>query len=127
MEFVILMTFMMLIFTVVFLVIQHKSISLNNKQTVNQVEALANVIKNEVDIAQATPYSYKKCFWIPEYINGQEYTIQINEQDLIIYYNGEGYFAFLNITKGEMNLNEEGYHTVKSNISGVFIEPGRDC
>lgn len=124
------MTFMMLIFAVTFVVIQQKTIDIRNQQTQRQAEALANVIQNEAYMAELVHYGYRKCFWIPEFINGEEYTIEIkDDKDLVIQYKDKTYFSFLNITKGVISLDSmyNGYHTTTKNSSGIFIDPGRNC
>ncbi|MBC8501125.1 MAG: hypothetical protein ISS25_04040 [Nanoarchaeota archaeon] len=124
MEFVILMTFMMLIFTVTFVVIQQKTIDIKNTQTDRQVNALGNVIKNEVDMANSVHEGYKKNFWLPDYINGVEYSIQLLDNvEVVIKYKDKDYYVFLitNLT-GQI---DKGYNTIKKNSSGIFVEPGQ--
>ncbi len=118
MEFVILMTFMMLIFAGTFVAIQYKTIDIENDQIERQVNALGNVIKNEVQLAYTVHDGYKKTFWIPDYIDGYDYTIAlIDESDIRISYKDQYFLVFLiKSFKGSFNHGLNNISKVKGQI-----------
>ena len=121
------MTFMLMVFSVTFLVIQNKTGEVRFSQTENQVVALAKVINSEIDLARKVHGGYKKYFWLPEYINGEEYTVQIiDNQELTIRYRDKRFYSFLDIngTNVTGNINK-GYNTIVKNYSSIVIYPGK--
>lgn len=112
---------MMLVFVVIFIVIQQKTADLKDSQTNKQAEALATVVKTEVELAFSVHEGYRKCFWLPEYINGEEYTVEIIDNiEIVVNYKNKRYLAFLttNIT-GQLFKDD---NIIIKNSSGVFIE-----
>lgn len=126
MEFVILMTFMILIFTVVFVVIQQKAVNMQDSLTGKQAQEVANIMKNEIEMAHTAVEGYRKEFWIPDYINGEEYEITIKDRsELMIKYKKQLFVSFLvaNIT-GNIHP-EKGYHIIANNRNNITISPGK--
>ncbi len=126
MEFVLLMTFMILAFTVVFIVVQQKAGEIQSSLTGSQAEEIANILKNEVEMAYTATDGYLKEFWIPDYINGEAYTVDIKDQsELIIEYKDQTYLSFLatNVT-GNIH-SDKGYHLISKNNGIITIAPGK--
>lgn len=126
MEFVLLMSFMILAFTVVFVVVQQKASEIQNNITGNQAEEISNIMKNEVEMAHLATNGYKREFWIPDYINGEPYTLKINDySEMVINYKDQTYVLFLvtNITGGI--AGQKGYHIIEKNGGNITITPGR--
>ena len=126
MEFVTLITFMLMLFTVTFVVIQQKTYDINDVQINNQLKSLSNVIKNEVDMAHAVHTGYKKYFWLPDYINGEDYTIELNNSEVIVSHSRGNFYVFLN-TDSTLVYGSiaKGDNTIIKNDTGIFILPGR--
>lgn len=126
MEFVTLITFMLMIFTVTLVVIQQKTYDINDVQKNNQLKSLSNVIKNEVDMAHAVHTGYKKYFWLPDYINGEEYTIELINSEIIVSHATGNFYVFLNTNSTLVYGNiSKGDNTIIKNDSGIFILPGK--
>ncbi|MFC2134078.1 hypothetical protein ACFLTH_05620 [Bacteroidota bacterium] len=112
---------MMLIFTMTFIVVQQKTFDIQNSHTTEQAKSLARLITTEVELASSVHDGYKKCFWLPEYLNGEEYEVQMLDNiEVIIDYKNKRHLAFLsnNVTG---NLYKDDNIIIK-NISGIFIE-----
>jgi hypothetical protein len=126
-EFVMLMTFVMLMFAITFVVIQDKGFFIRSAQTENQARAVSNLINTEVELAYKVYEGYEKEFWIPEYINGEDYSIEFIEgAELKISYKDNVFLSFLSLNRTNVSGTiEKGYNIIKKNSSGIFISPGR--
>ncbi len=127
MEFVILMTFMLMIFTMTFAVVQYKTIDIRDEITIKQSAEVSNIVQNEIEMAQSVLGGYKKEFWIPDYINGEEYTIELIDQaELIISFKDKKHIAFL-VTEVQGSISpEKGYHIItKDDAEEITIGQGR--
>lgn len=125
-EFVVLVSFVMLIFTVTYVVVQSRTLSLIDDQTHSQAKALSNIVSSEIELAYKVHQGYKKSFWIPQYINGEEYTIElIDSAEIEIIYKGQTHLKFLGINQTNITGNiSKGYNTITKNTSRIHIEPG---
>lgn len=124
MEFVILMTFMMIVFTSIFLVIQTKTISINNQVAERQALQLSNLVKNEVLMADSVLSGYVREFWIPDFLNGVTYKIEIaDESELLINLQEKSFVAFL--TTNVSGQVVKGYNLIMKDDSGISIAEGR--
>ena len=95
MEFVVLITFLLLLFTIIAIFVQARISEANQVKDKNYVDQLKNVIFNEVKIAKAMPYNYTKDFTLPQYIEGSFYNINIAEGiELVINYKSKEYVYF---------------------------------
>jgi len=123
-EFVILMTFMIFVFTATFVVIQQKSNDVNENMSVRQTSELLNVIKNEVDMASASIDGYSKEFLIPDYINGEEFILELIDDELIIHYKDQTQIAFLNANITGNFSQYKGYHVISKISNQIIVGPG---
>ena len=126
-EFVMLMTFVMLVFAVTFVVIQDKGSFIRSSQTEYQVRALTNIINTEIELAYKVYPGYKKEFWLPEYVNGEDYEIKLENSEIEVYYKNKTFLSFLSINR-TINLSgnvSKGYNIILKNSSGIFIHPGQ--
>jgi len=108
MEFVILISFMMMAFVAVFTVVQTKTLDMRNEQTQRQIIGLANVIKSEVEMSYTVLDGYQRTFFLQDFVNGEPYDIQlVDNSEIEITYRDKKYYAFLianisgNFTKGD--------------------------
>jgi|FLOH01.1.fsa_nt_gi hypothetical protein len=125
MEFVILMTFMILVFTAMFLVVQNKSMSIQRIAAQNEVIAIGNVLKNEADLAFKVQDGYMREFWLPDFINGREYTAElVDKSEIVVTMNEENYLIFL--TTNVSGFISKGYNTIiRHNRTNITIYQGR--
>jgi len=95
-EFVILITFILIVFTVITILVQSRISEANQIKNNNYAKQIKNIIFNEVKIAEAMPVDYTKEFILPLYIEGNSYTIDIIDgTELIINYKDKEYVYFL--------------------------------
>ncbi len=96
-EFVVLITFMLLVFTVTAYLIQTRTAEAQNTENMKYAKQMHNLILNEVTIAETMPYNYTKNFILPFYIDGDNYTVTINEGvELVINFRSKEYVYFFN-------------------------------
>ena len=96
-EFVILVTFMLLVFTVVAYLIQTRTVEAQNTKNMEYAKQMHNLILNEVTIAETMPYNYTKNFNLPFYIDGDNYNVTINDgAELVINFRSREYVYFFN-------------------------------
>jgi len=120
------MTFMMLVFTITFVVVQKKTITVTNEITDKQTTEVSNIIKNEVDMASVALDGYKKQFWIPDYINGEEYDINLTDQsELTIKYKDKIHVAFLSANVSGSISPNKGYHIIRKDNKQLRIGVGK--
>ncbi|MFH1590110.1 MAG: LamG-like jellyroll fold domain-containing protein [archaeon] len=122
MEFVVLMSFMLLIFIATFVVIQDQSARNIDRQTDKEVTALTNLIKNEVELANIVEDGYRRTFVLPDYINGEEYNIDLDGSDLTISYKGINFVSFLDLNNTNLTgyLNK-GYNVIAKHDGRVYL------
>ena len=95
-EFVILITFILIMFTVITILIQSRISEANQVKNNNYAKQIKNIVFNEVKIAESMPIDYTKEFILPLYIEGKSYTIDIIDgTELIINYKDKEYVYFL--------------------------------
>lgn len=77
MEFVILTSFMMLVFIIFFVVIQERLSIIYQERNDAAALQLENVIVNEVKLAESVSDNYYREFILPNNLNGINYTVEI--------------------------------------------------
>jgi|TARA_B100000315_G_C14290516_1_gene457157 hypothetical protein len=110
-----------------FAVVQYKTIDIRDEITIKQSAEVSNIVQNEIEMAQSVLGGYKKEFWIPDYINGEEYTIELIDQaELIISFKDKKHIAFL-VTEVQGSISpEKGYHIItKDDAEEITIGQGR--
>lgn len=95
-EFMVLVTFMMIIFTI-FAMFIYSQISqtntLRNREYVNQIKS---IVFSELEIAESMTANYTKEFILPSYVDGNEYTINLTDgAELLINFRKQEYIYFL--------------------------------
>ncbi|MFH1769954.1 MAG: LamG-like jellyroll fold domain-containing protein [archaeon] len=116
------MSFMMLIFATSFVVIEKKSVDIGNDQTEKEVIALANIIKTEIELAHTVHDGYTKTFWIPDYINGEDFEMTLDGTDITINYKDRSYYSFVEINETNMTgFLVKGTNTIMKQNSKVFL------
>jgi hypothetical protein len=119
---------MLIIFTVLAIFIQSRTIQANETRNRDYVTQLKNVIFNEIDIAESMPTNYSKEFYLPIYIDGDDYTLQVLDGiELVIYYRNEKYVYFFYQDFDTSSDLHSGYNKVEktkvaSNINYLFSE-----
>jgi hypothetical protein len=96
-EFVILVTFMLMVFVTITIVIQSRTSEAQDIENMNYAEQLKDIVFNEITIAESMPYNYTKNFYLPRFIDGNNYTLEINEgAELVINFRSKEYVYLLN-------------------------------
>ena len=95
-EFVILITFILIVFTVITIFVQARISEANQVKEKTYINQLKNIIFNEIKIAKNMPVNYTKEFMLPLYIEGTSYNIDIIDGiEVIITYKDREYIYFL--------------------------------
>ena len=77
-EFMFLMGFMIIIFVVFFVVVQERTVELHASKNRIALQELNNLVKVELRSANQFKEGYVREFWIPPFINGQTYGVDIS-------------------------------------------------
>ena len=122
MEFVILITFLLLFFIITVVFIQARISEANEVKDRNHVNQLKNVIFNEIKIAKAMPYNYTKEFYLPIYIEGSDYTINVTDGiELVINYKDKEYVYFFSQDFNDTSTLNRGNNNI-SKIKNINID-----
>ncbi len=78
MEFVILIGFMLFVFTTFFLVIQERSSIIKQEIYRRDLDGVAQLITNEIALAQQVRFGYIREFTLPLKLSGENYTVTLN-------------------------------------------------
>ena len=112
-EFVILVTFMLVVFFIFFTIIQDRMASVSNQQDIESLEQINSIVLSELSIARSVDSDYYHNFSLPDNL-GTEFSIGVyDSRELVSSYRDKEYVNFLpeNIT-GEFN----DYQATKNNI-----------
>ncbi len=94
-EFVILVTFVLIMFTFLALFIQTRTLEASKVRDRNYVTQLKNMVFNEINIADLMPVNYSRKFSLPVYLDGSDYIIFLDRGiELVINYRQEEYVYF---------------------------------
>ena len=117
-EFIVLTSFMFLVFLGFLSVITSKLIESREKEVQQTAEDIATLVSNEIYIAKPLSDGYSRTFELPNKIKGNDYTIQIiDNRELVVEYpanSGDEYVLFLpekvegNVSKGSNEIRKVG-------------------
>ena len=135
-EFVFLVSFMILVFAGFFVVLQNKIVDVVETNDETYVSELNNIVVNEVFVASKSFSDYSHVFFIPTHIQGNPFTITIlNNSEVVSFYKGIEQVNFLNssvvgpIYVGENELHKtdgkiilkNGSNFYNSSYQGLFL------
>lgn len=111
-EFMFLIGFMFIIFAIFFIVIQERTIQVQQQRDYISLKEINNIIKSEIRTAQFFDNGYTTNFSLPPLIYGRQYIINISEDRSELTFNLSGleYLDFLdnqtygNITSGQNSI-----------------------
>ena len=84
-EFIILISFMFLVFLIFMSIISSKILEAKENERQQISEDIAGLVKNEVQLAKSVSNGYSRNFNIPNKIRGMDYGIEITEnRELVI-------------------------------------------
>ncbi|MFW6378540.1 MAG: hypothetical protein ACOCZV_00810 [Nanoarchaeota archaeon] len=112
-EFVILVTFMLVVFFIFFTIIQDKMAFVSNQQDIESLKQINSVVLSEISIARSVDSDYYHNFSLPRNL-GTEFSIGLyDSKELVSSFRDKEYVNFLpvNVT-GEFNI----YQTTKNNV-----------
>ncbi|MCX8146994.1 MAG: hypothetical protein N3D84_00835, partial [Candidatus Woesearchaeota archaeon] len=101
-EFVVLSSIVLLFFVGLFAVISDRMLNIQETKSTNEVEDIVEIIKSEVQMASTSMDGYSRKFFLPETINGFNYTMRLlNDSTFILLYKDKRYEYFIpgNLTK----------------------------
>lgn len=114
-EFVVLISFMFLIFLGAITVITSKVLEAKESERQQIAEDIATLAENEIKLAKSATDGYSRIFKLPNKIGGNDYTIEIiANRELVVTYLDKEYVLFLpekivgNINPGENTIRKEG-------------------
>jgi hypothetical protein len=113
-EFVVLISFMFLIFLGVIAVITSKVLEAKENERQQIAEDIATLAENEIKLAKSATDGYSRTFKLPNKIKGNSYSIEIiDNRELVVNYLDREYVLFLqedvvgNINPGENTIRKE--------------------
>ena len=123
-EFAIIIGVLLVIIIMFIVVIQKQSAKSSTERIQVQVKDFANIISNEIVNAKASPGSYSREFFIPEQIQGMNYSIALdNGSEITVTIQDNDYVIFLdNNVVGDI---KKGNHLIekKSVDANITITP----
>ncbi|MFC1648964.1 hypothetical protein ACFL1B_05935 [Nanoarchaeota archaeon] len=95
-EFVVLMVFMLVLFTGLFVALQGRMLAMRELKDMQTMQQLGNLVENEVRLAYLVGDGYERQFFVPVTLNGKSYDIRVDDQwDLIVAHHDLEHIAFL--------------------------------
>jgi len=95
-EFVVIIAFMLLIFVGFFAVVSTRILDAKEEENKQIAEELANLVFEEIKLANSAVDGYKRLFTIPKKIDGIPYDISIvDNRELVVNYSGTEHVVFL--------------------------------
>jgi len=120
MEFILLITFMLIVFLGFFAVVSYTITDLEENKKQQAAENIAALVDNEIKLARSVNDGYEKTFTVPKKIEGNNYTISIIEnKELVVIYLEYEYVLFL--PENIMGNVSTGLNEIKKNNSIVYL------
>jgi hypothetical protein len=95
-EFTLLLTFLFLMFVMMFVVLGQRLIHINEDRRDQQVNEILDTIVDEVKLAQGVENGYKRPFFLPKEVMGKPYLLDVENHDtLIVTLDGKPYVRYL--------------------------------
>ncbi len=114
-EFVLLITFMLLVFIIVTIMVQKQLIQAKEQKNEALAKQLADEINNELKLANEVNPGYYREFYLPTLIGGNPYNMTLeSDEDLIINLNGKEYVFFLNYNATKITPLKPGKNTIRN-------------
>ncbi len=115
----------MLAFTSIFIVIQKTSIDFHHTITEQTASQVTNVITTEVELAKDVRDGYRRTFFLPEFINGYEYTMQLYDKlELEIDFRDKKHFAFF--TEEVDGFIQKSYNEIAKVDNFLYLNCGNE-
>ena len=133
-EFIILISFMFLVFLVFMSIISSKILEAKENERQQIAEDIAGLVKNEVQLAKSISNGYSRNFDVPNKIKGMDYDLEIIEnRELVVNYIDKEYVSFLPekvcgdvfIPNNEIS-KEEGIVCLNSNLDQTQCQNAQD-
>lgn len=125
-EFVILITFMLIVFLGFFAIVSYRLIKMEEAEKQQAAENIASFVFNEITLAKSVNNGYERTFKIPKKINGGSYNIKvIDNRELVVNYLEYEHVLFLpeNV---EGNV-ATGLNKIKKINGVVYLESIAEC
>ena len=119
-EFVILLGFMLFLFTSLTLAFNRNISQKTQEQRTLEIQNLASSIQNEIDLAASSSIGYERTFKIPSKILNMEYNISIISN--FVYLQTSDNRTALSLPFKNVSVNLKFcYNRIKKNTTGVFL------
>ena len=123
-EFLVLLGFMLLVFTAFYFVIQERLTVAQQEQNYNDIVAVADTINQEISFANLVHDGYNRTFELPRSLNGEAYDATLNGHTEVYINTSEyGYILFLptNVTiAGGMKFGVKNLVAKRDGIITIF-------
>ena len=125
-EFVMLISFTLLVASVLFYVMQNNLMEAEKDRNEARVGQLMNIINNEIALAQVAVPDYSRTFYLPNELYGFEYEIEARNHvsgsgtDVVIRYKGQEYIFLLTTRIENPNLLKRGENMITRTSTGTF-------
>ncbi len=125
-EFVMLITFTLMIASVLFYVLQNNLMEAERDRNEARVEQLMNIVNNEISLAQMSVPTYYRTFYLPSELYGSQYQINATRPsgggtDIVINYKGQEYVFLIPTTLGNAHLLQKGENIILKQTVGEII------
>jgi|SRR3989338_7930055 len=119
-EFIVLIAFMFLVFVGFFAIVSARILEAKESENKQIAETLANLVFDEIKLANSAEDGYSRTFNIPTRVKGSTYTISIaSNRELTVNYLGNEHVIFLpSNTQGDVVL---GLNSISKPNGTVFL------
>jgi uncharacterized protein (UPF0333 family) len=122
-EFTVLFSFMILMFSVFFVLIGQKLVELRTERSYEILKELKNIVENEVELARIAEDGYMRSFRLPFTVDNINYNISIvNNTELVITIGDKETFAHL--PENVSGNIDRGTNNITKNDEMIMITPG---
>jgi hypothetical protein len=126
-EFVLLASFMMLVFIIFFVLIQQKIVRVADEKTAANARQVLDTIVNEIKLAESVTDDYYREFVLPNDINGIEYTVDIIQGpgetvEVVAKYSGKEQVYFLEELVDKDSTVGIGLNTITKKDGKILIK-----
>ena len=97
-EFTLIIVFMMLLMSTLFVALEARMVVTKDSRNLRTLSEVANLVVTEVNLANKLGHGYKRDIFIPQTLNGQNYSLEIMQGvDLVVSYENLEYVTFLDV------------------------------
>jgi hypothetical protein len=127
-EFVILTGVMIMVFLIVYILVQQKIITATENRNDAAAQQIIDLLINEIKVAQSVSDGYTRYFNMPTYLNNLEYTISIipglpGTTEIVIKYYDKEKVYFLEESVNKTSTVSVGLNKITKKSGDIMISP----